>query len=88
MKLKKGLIIEKINDFYAVVPTNRKHIDFKGMMTINETGKLLFDALQEDLMIDDLVQLVMKHFEVSEAVAKNDVTTFVNKLSDYKLLER
>jgi hypothetical protein len=86
MKIKEGFIMRKINDFYAVVPNNAKNIDFKGMMTLNETGKLLFEALSEDQSMASLVDLLVKTYQIDTDLAKKDVESFITKLDAYHLV--
>jgi len=88
MKIKNGLVTRKINDFYAVVPVDKKHIDFNGMMTLNHSGKLLYDALKEDVSKQDLVKLLCDTYEIDDMQARKDVDIFIEKLEKHHLLEK
>lgn len=86
MRVKQGFMMRKINNFYAVVPNDAKHIDFKGMMTLNETGKLLFDALEKDQSLESLIELLMSTYDIDKDLAKRDVESFLAKLDAYHLV--
>ncbi len=45
MKLKPGYIVRSIAGETIVVPTGEEAIRFNGIMTLNKTGKVLFEAL-------------------------------------------
>jgi hypothetical protein len=86
MKIKEGFVVKKINDFYAVVPVNSKTIDFKGMMTLNSSAKLLYDALQEEQALEDLVAILMDQYDIDNETALKDVNIFIAKLDQHKLI--
>ena len=87
MKIKPGLLVKKINDFYAVVPMDQSHIDFQGMMTFNESAKILYDQLLEESTEDELEQLLLSKYDVDIELVKKDVSIFLNNLRKYNLLE-
>ena len=86
MRIKEGFITRKINDFYAVVPINKKVLDFSGMMTLNASGKVLFDLLSNDISVDELIAQMRDLYDVSQEQAKKDIELFIKKLEDHDLL--
>lgn len=86
MRIKEGFITRKINDFYAVVPINKKVLDFSGMMTLNASGKVLYDLLLNDISVDELVAQMRDLYDVSLEQAKKDIELFIKKLEDHDLL--
>lgn len=86
MRIKEGFITRKINDFYAVVPINKKVLDFSGMMTLNASGKVLYDLLLNDISVDELIAQMRDLYDVSLEQAKKDIELFIKKLEDHDLL--
>lgn len=86
MRIKEGFVVRKINDFYAVVPVNKKVLDFSGMMTLNESGKMLYDLLLTDVSKQTLIDFMCQTYDVSQEVAEKDIDVFLNKLISHQLL--
>lgn len=86
MRIKEGFMTKKINDFYAVVPINKKVLDFSGMMTLNASGKVLYDLLLNDMSVDELIAQMRNIYDVSQEQAKKDIELFIQKLEDHDLL--
>lgn len=86
MRIKEGFITRKINDFYAVVPINKKVLDFSGIMTLNASGKVLYDLLLNDISVDELIAQMRDLYDVSQEQAKKDIELFIKKLEDHDLL--
>lgn len=61
---------------------NRKReVDFDYIIHLNDSAKLLFEALMEDdLEEKDLVNILLDNYEVEEDVAAKDVSEFVEML--------
>ena len=57
------------------------------MMTLNETGVFLWNNLQKDVTIDDLVNAMLSEYNVSASQAKEDAEAFVETLRSAGVLE-
>ena len=55
--------------------------------TTNATGSHLWNALVEGAKFGDLVALLQEKFGISEDVASNDVTSFIDGVDQHGLLE-
>jgi len=87
MKIKKGFILKSVSDKFIVVPVGEEAVNFNGLMTLNKSGKLLFEALQQESTIESLTDLVMEKYEIDQRTAKIDVESFVKKLKDKHIIE-
>lgn len=87
MKIKAGYEIKKVSDRYIVIPKASANLDFNGIITINNSGRLLFMALQKKSSVDSLVKVLTDEFEVENKQAKTDVLTFIKTLKKHDLLE-
>lgn len=87
MKIKAGYLLRDIAGQTIVVPIGAEAIKFNGIVTLNKTGKLLWNALLSEQSMDGLVQVLLNQFEVDETTALTDVLAFVEKLKKANLLE-
>lgn len=87
MKIKDGFIIRKLAENYVVVPIDNVNNDFKGMIQLNETGAFLFEQLQQEKTLDELLALMLDKYDIDTHKAKNDVELFVAKLKKDGLLD-
>ena len=47
MKLKKNFLLRQVADTWVVMPIGQEMLDFNGMLTLNETGALLWQTLEK-----------------------------------------
>ena len=86
MRIKEGFLLRKVAGDFVVVPSGNAMVDFKAMITLNETGAFLWDLLKEEKTEGDLVQALLGEYDVDEATATEDVGGFVNLLKEKNLL--
>lgn len=71
----------------VAVATGALSCQFHGMITLNGTGKFLFEALKEETDIQTLVEKLTAEYDVDEKTARDAVTAFVNSLAKSGILE-
>ena len=81
MKLKDGFVLREVGDSCVVVPTGAE-LNFNGMISLNETGKTLWQALENDTDIDGLTAALLAEYDVDDATARPAVESFVAKLRE------
>lgn len=81
MKLKDNLVLRQVADTWCVLAYGEALVDFNGMLTLNESGVLLWKALEEGKDREGLVEALTGEYEVSEEQASADVDAFLDKLS-------
>lgn len=88
MKINPGFILKTVSGKHVIIPTGTASLHFQGMITVNETGKLLFEALQKAEVSElELIQLLTDRYEVSELEAKKDVQSFLDILKSKNIIE-
>ena len=85
MKIKSGYILREVAGKSIVVPSG--DINFNGIITLNESGVLLWKALENGADEKALVAVLLDNYDVSESVAENDVKKVVKILREHKLLD-
>ena len=63
------------------------NIDFNGMITLNETGALIWRAIEEGKDAEDIAKQIAEIYEVDEATALRDVNLFIDKMNGAGILE-
>lgn len=87
MKIKDGFVIREVSGNYLVVAVGEGTKTFNGMIQLNDTGALLFKELQKGATEQELVDAMMKEYNVSKEDATNDVLDFINGLKEANLLK-
>ena len=85
MKLKDGFLLREVAGQVVVLPVG-EDLDLNMMITLNETGRFLWECLQEETDEAGLVSALLKEYDVDEATAISAVRNFVNKLNDNDFL--
>ena len=88
MKIKNGFILRDVGGKTFVVAVGDRSREFKGMITLNETGKLIWQTLTNEATVEDVVDAIMKEFECDDRdLVTNDVVAFIEKLEKDGILE-
>ena len=87
LKIKNGFMLRQVAGSYIVIGIGAEAVDFNGMVSINETGAFLWKILEKGADKEDLLAALMQEYDVDEESAKKDITAFLQKLYDGKLLD-
>lgn len=87
MKIKDGFILRTVAGQNVVVPVGTGAVNFNGMVSFNESGAFLWSLLSKDTTKEQLVCSLLNEYEVEEPRAEADVTAFLAKLREAKLLD-
>lgn len=77
MKIKEGFALREVAGNYVVLPVAKSIADFNGMLTLNESGVLLWRRLAEGCTLSELVSVLTEEYEVTEDIALRDVERFL-----------
>lgn len=86
MQHKPNFVMQRVADLNVVVPVNEATAEFNGMLMFNDTGALLWNALETDRTEVELVQLLRAEYAVDEQTAQNDVHRFLDRMREQDLL--
>ena len=87
MKISENFILKKIIDDYIVVPVGSELVDFNALITLNETGAFLWEALKSESTEDELCSKLCAEYDVDRETAKTDISEFVEKLASAGVLK-
>lgn len=87
MKINENFVLRQLADTWVVLPLADKTVNFNGMITLNESGVLLWNALEHGADAEQLVKTLMAEYIVPQEQAREDVDAFVRKLRSVGCLD-
>ena len=80
MKRNTSFLLREVAGKQVVVPLGKAAVEFPGMLTLNATGVELWNLLENEQTEDSMVAAVCEKYAVEEAVAREDIVAFLEKL--------
>lgn len=87
MRIEKEFVLREIAGDYIIIPTGSTVLEFNGLITVNEVGVTLWNMLQEEVTMDELVAGILTEYDVSEEVARKDIQEFLDTLTQNGILK-
>lgn len=88
MKIKHGFLLREIAGSWVVVPVGERVVEFNGLMSLNESGALLWKKLEADSVDEqELVSILTSNYKVDENTARADVIEFLSLITEKGLIE-
>ena len=87
MKIKEGYILKSVAGSNVVIATGEERIDFNGIITFNDTGAEIFNMLNGTYTVEEIIERIVKDYEISYETAKADVEIFIEKMKNQGLIE-
>ena len=87
MRAAKGFIMRQIAGETILIPSGAAAQKFNGLITVNELGAFIWDALAEDVTLDALVERITDTYEIDAETARTDEVAFLEELQKVSGLE-
>ena len=87
IRIKAGYFLRDVLDMCLVMGTGSAAYQPNAIMSVNETGKLLWELLEKGAERGDLIAKLTEEYEVGEADAARDVDIFLHQLKEKALIE-
>lgn len=87
MKLKQGFVLRQVADTWVVLPVGQASVSFNGMLTLNESGAVLWKALEQGGDREALAGVLCAEYEVERSAALADADEFLVTLDRFGCLE-
>ena len=81
MKIKEGFLLREVAGQTVVLPCGDA-LDLNMMITLNGTGKFLWQLLEQDRQEAELVDALLAEYDVDAETAAKSVAAFVAKLKE------
>ena len=80
------LVLQKMSDKYLLVPTGKTVDVFNGVIKMNETSKIIYDAIKLEKEKQDIVDELINKYQISNEGSILYVEEVVNKLKEIGVL--
>lgn len=87
MKIKENYILRSVAGENLVVPIAGSSVNFNSVITLNGSGKFLWEQLQTDTDTESLIKAILGEYEIDRETAEKDVLSFVKSLRENGILE-
>lgn len=87
MKIKDGYILREVAGTFVVISTGAEELDFKGVITVNEVGALIWKGMEEGKSKDEIIEQITTEYDVSKETASEDCDAFVKQLAEQNIVE-
>ena len=86
MKIKDGFVAREVGGETIVIAVGERSHEFNAMITLNETGKFLWERMSNETDVESLTAALLEEYEVEEATARSAVERFAASLEKAGLL--
>lgn len=87
MRLVDGLMLREIAGSWVVVPVGERVVQLNYLMSLTESGALLWKELEKGAEVEDLKDILLKEYDVTLEEAEEDIQSFLKVLRDRELLQ-
>jgi hypothetical protein len=88
MKLNENYVLKTVAGTPVVVPVGDAISNIKGMITLNGPAEVIWKALEQGKEVDEIVSQLKSEYDAPEELLRKDLTAFLEKLENYKILEK
>lgn len=86
MKIKDSFVLRNIAGINTVISTDISS-GFDGMITLNETGVFMWNILKDGTTLEELIDALIREYDIDKETATKDTSDFVDKLSSINVFE-
>lgn len=87
MKLNGNFVLRDIAGESMLIPVGEASGKVNGIITLNESGVVIWNALNEKCDKDYAVSKLTEEFDVDDDTAKADVDAFISRIAELGLIE-
>jgi len=81
-----GIVPRKTGDEYVLVPVSNNIADMDSVYTLNETGAFIWEKLDGESTLAEIVSCMQTEFDVDAETAKNDLLAFVAEMEKFLII--
>lgn len=82
----KSIVTTRTGNEYVLVPIANNIADMNSMYTLNETGAFIWERINGERSVEDIIKEMMNEYEVDYDTASNDVLSFIDDMRGYLII--
>ena len=87
MKIRDGFILREVAGTFVIITAGNADLDFKGVITVNEVGALIWKGVEAGKSKDEIVDKILSEYDVQREVAAVDCDEFLQQLISKNIIE-
>ena len=87
MKIREGFILREVAGTFVIISAGDDNLDFKGVITVNEVGALIWKCVEAGKTKDEIVDKILSEYDVQRDIAANDCNEFLEQLISKNIIE-
>ncbi len=87
MKIKEGFVLRQVASRWVVLPVGKAAVSFNGMLSLNDTGVLLWHKLEGGCDRETMADALADAYDVTKEQALSDVDEFIATLTKVGCVE-
>ena len=87
LKATSEVVLREIAGESLLIPVGQTALKIHGMITLSESGLLLWKQLQTECTEDELVEALLTEYQVDRETAAADVKAFIRQMQEVGILE-
>ena len=82
----KSIVTTKTGNEYVLVPVANNIADMNSVYTLNETGAFIWEHIDGENSVEDIINKMMEEYDVDFLTASEDVYSFIADMSQYLII--
>jgi hypothetical protein len=78
-----SVVTRKTGNEYILVPVTNHIADMDSVYTLNETGAFIWDLIDGEKTVKEIITILTKEYNVNKEAATADVLDFINNMNKY-----
>jgi len=78
--LKSDYISRVVNEELVLVPLTGNIARMNEMFTLNETARFIWENVQENMVMEDMINLLTTEYDIESDLAERDILGFLEKI--------
>ncbi len=87
MRVKSGFMLREIAGQAVVVPLGERVVEFNGIITLSESGALLWSKMETEVSEDELVGHIVNEYDIDPETARKDIEEFIDSMRLRNLID-
>ena len=81
-----SVVTRKTGNEYILVPVTNNIADMTSVYTLNETGAFIWDQIDGERNVEEIINAVTREYEIDFKTAEEDVFVFIDNMCDYLII--